>query len=936
LSRRFRGAAGSPPYRRDAARPSRFGDALYRLLLYAYPRRFREVYGADMMRYLQESRAVRTSRRGPASAIDSLRFGKDLIVDLLRSVPREHLEARRARRRKRNREAGLTVAGKPSPGIPGRNPGPSSRSPGDPFMLEFLHDAAQAIRTLARRPAFALTVILTLGLGIGANTAVFSLIDGVLLAPLPYPEPDRLVQVMENNSPTNTWPMSVADLQGIERGQRTFESFAGVARTVVTVTGGETPRQVQVGYVTAQFFDVLGTPPALGRGFRVGEDVPGAEHVVVLSHAFKENWFGADADAVGETVLINAVPHTVVGVLAPGVDVLAGVAAEAWPVFQVPEPSRRGPFFITGVGRLKDGVTISDADADLARISEDLFPIWAAGFQDETAKLVALPLRDRIIGNAGNALTIAFGAVAFVLLVAVANVANLMMARATDRYREMAVRSALGAGRGRLARWLIAESLVLAAAGGALGVAIAIAGVRVFQGAGFGLPRLHEVAVNGQAIAFTALIALAGGLIFGVAPLLVGGTGQAADVLRSTSRGTSASGRAAAFRNALVAGEFALTLPLLTAAGLLVATLLQLGAVDPGIDPQGVITMSISLPAGEYADQEARQRFWTDTMAAMREIPGVVDVAAGAGLPPDAPNEYNNFDLLDKPVDPGQSQPVSPWSYVTSDYFRLLGVPVIEGRTFDDAIDNPDGARVVVVSRTWAERYFPGESAVGKQLVSGGCAQCDPTTIVGVVGDVKFRGLTGDGEAMYEASRQWWPQNMSLVIKSEAPVEATLPEIRRALRALDPDLPLDSAATMNELLHDSIAQQRHWAVLLAVFAGAALLLAAIGIFGVLSYFVRRQRLEIGVRMALGASPAAVLALVLRRGLAQAAIGIAAGVAIALLTMRWLEGMLFGVTATDPLTLSAGAALLLLAAAVACWLPGRRATHIDPVGAIGGD
>jgi putative ABC transport system permease protein len=493
----------------------------------------------------------------------------------------------------------------------------------------------------------------------------------------------------------------------------------------------------------------------------------------------------------------------------------------------------------------------------------------------------------------------------------------------------MAVRSALGAGRGRLARWLIAESLVLTIGGGVLGVAIAFAGVRIFQSASFGLPRLHEVAVDGQAMAFTAVIAIAGGLFFGAVPLLFGGTGQAADVLRSSARGASASGRAAAFRNALVAGEFALTLPLLTAAGLLVATLLQLGAVDPGFDPQGVVTMRIGLPATNYPDQEARQRFWTEAMAAMREIPGVVDVAVAAGLPPNAPNEYNNFDLLDKPVDAGQAQPVSPWSYVTPDFFRLLGVPVLEGRAFDDAIDNADGAPVLVVSRTWAERFFPGESAVGKQLVSGGCTECDPDTIVGVVGDVKFRGLAGDGEAMYQPSHQFWLQNMSLLVKSEAPPEATLPAIRRRIRSLD-------TATLEELLHASIARQRHWASLIAVFAAAALVLATVGIFGVLSYFVRRQQLEIGVRMALGATPASVLALVLRRGLAQAAIGVVAGIAIALFTMRWLEGMLFGVTATDPLTLGGVAALLLLVAAIACWLPGRRATRIDPVEAISGE
>lgn len=897
-------------------RASGVGEGLYRLLLYAYPRRFRELYANDMVRYFRQQRAEHAGR---SRALRPLRFGKDIALDLLRSVPREHLEARR-------RRAGRSSVHTTTP----------NRPPGDPIMGQFLNDMTLAIRTLAKRPAFALTVILTLALGIGANAAVFSLVNGVLLAPLPYADADRLVYVFQRNSPTNTFPMSVADYQGVERSQRSLESFAALTRRAVTVTGGEIPRQARAGYVTARFFDVLQTPPAAGRGFRAGEDVPGSELVVVLSHAFAQRHFGAGVDAVGKTVTLNARSHTVVGVMAGGVEDLAGYAAELWPILQLGEPPRRGPFFLVGIGRVADNVSASDATADMERISAELFPEWASTFQDESAKLIALPMREWILGDAGDYLAIVFGAVAFVLLVAVANVANLMMARATDRHREMAVRSALGAGRGRLARWLVAESLVLAALGGVLGLVIAFAGVTVFQNASFGLPRLQEVAVDGAAMAFTAAIVLLSGLFFGVVPLLFGGTGQPADALKATTRGAAAGGRAAAFRNALVAGEFALTLPLLAGAGLLVGSFLRLGAVDPGFDPQGVVTVRIGLPATTYADQDARKQFWTEAMVATREIPGVLQVAVAAGLPPDAPNEYNNFDLLDRPVEAGQAQPVSPWSYVTRDFFESLRVPVLEGRTFDDAIDHPAGAPVVVVSRAWADRFFPGETSVGKRLVSGGCTSCDPTTIVGVVGDVKYRGLAGDAEAIYQPALQFWPGAMNLVVKSDAPSEATLREITGVMRALDPDLPLDDVGTMDARLYASLAQPRHWASLLTVFAAAALALATIGIFGVLSYFVQRQRREIGVRMALGAAPASVLVLVLRRGMTQAAIGIASGMVITLYTMRWLESMLFGVTATDPLTLVGVVALLLLAAALACYLPGRRATRIDPVGAITSD
>jgi len=726
--------------------------------------------------------------------------------------------------------------------------------------------------------------------------------------------------------------MSVADYQGIELRQRSFDSVAALRRGTVAVTGGETPEQASAVYVTSRFFDVLGVPPAEGRGFRAGEDAPGSELVVVLGHAFRARHFGSDADAIGRSVTLNARSYTVVGVVAPGVNEMAGYVADLWPILQLEAPPRRGPFFLIGVGRLAENRSVSDATSDLARVSDELFPLWADTFQDETAELIPLSLRESIIGDAGNALAIVFGAVALVLLVAVANVANLMMTRASGRHREMAIRSALGAGRGRLARWLLAESLVLSTLGGLLGLAIAVAGVEAFKRASFGLPRLDEVAVDGWAVVFTAAIVLLSGLFFGSVPLLLGASGSPADALKAATRGASAGKRAGAFRSGLVVAEFALTLPLLVAAGLLVNSLTQLQSVDPGFNPEGVVAVRIGLPASAYGDQSARRQFWTEAMAMAREIPGVVGVAVAAGLPPDAPNEYNNFDLLDKPVEPGQAQPVSPWSYVTTDFFASLQVPLLEGRAFDEAIDT-DGAPVVVVSRTWSDRFYPGDSAVGKQMVSGGCTQCDPTTVVGIVGDVKYRGLAGDGEAMYQPAYQFWPGAMSLVVKAEGPTSATLGELRRRLRALDPDLPLNDAATMEERLHASMAQPRHWATLLTAFAAAALVLSAVGIFGILSYWVRRQTREIGVRMALGADSESVLALVLRRGMSHAAMGVVVGLALSLYATRWLESMLFGVTATDPLTVGAVCTLLLIVAFVACYLPGRRAARIDPVEAI---
>ena len=798
-------------------------------------------------------------------------------------------------------------------------------------MEELIADVRYALRGLRRSPGFALTAILTLALGIGATSAVFSAISAVLLAPLPYPTPERLVRIYEQNSPTNRWTISNADWQAIKEQQRSFESVALLEPGGAALSTGEQSEWVSVGRVTADFFRTLGVELVRGGGFQPGDDEPGVPPRAVVSQDFWERYFGG-GDPIGRTVILDRVSYTVVGVLPGGVPSYAGMEAGVWPILQLPTPTRRGPFGFVGIGRLRDGVTLDAAARDLAGISERIFPLWASDFQDRTARLTPYSLHEVIVGDAARSLTVLAAAVALVLFIAIANVANLMLVRATSRAREIAVRSALGARRSRLARLLLTESLVLGSVGGAVGIGVAVLGLRALSVIGPDLPRLEEASLDLRVVAFTAVAALVSGAIVGIYPLAFGMSRSLGTDMRSGDRGSGTARRAQLFQGALVAAEFAMALPLLLAAGLLLHSFVKLQHVDPGFEARHLLVSHISLAATADTGPAAVLRFWDEAQRRVRDVPGVVQAGLGTTLPPDGYGETNNFDLLDRPVASGGAEPVSPWSWVTPEYFAALGVPLVEGRFFQ-VTDDTAAPPVVVVSRAWARRYFPGESAIGKRMYVGGCRECEPATVVGVVGDVKYEGLAGSGEAVYESALQNPQPSLYLVVRTRTAPAGAMGPIRERLRTLDPDVPVRDVKTMESRLSTSIANPRRLTWLLGAFAAAAVALAALGVFGVMSYVVAQQRKEIGVRIALGADRGAVIGMVMRRGMLRATAGLALGILVSLYGMRVLQAVLFEVSATDAATMTAASGLLLLVALVACWLPGRRAASIQPMEAI---
>jgi predicted permease len=795
-------------------------------------------------------------------------------------------------------------------------------------MDNLLRDARYVYRALARTPGYTAAVALTLALGIGAMTAVFTLIDRALIRPLPYPDTDRLVLIREQNSQSD-WNTSVADFQGIAEQSRSFDAVAAARTMDLILTGADGPQWVSARAVTAGFFDVLGLAPARGRAFQPGEDRLAEARVVVLGHALAERHFGTETDPLGRTLVLDGEPHVVVGVMPPGAEGYPGMRAELWPILQLAEPTRRGPFSLTTIGRLKEGVSVPQATDDLAAVSRALFALWQVDFRDETARLVPRSLHAAILGNVGEFLQVAFGAVLVVLLIAIVNVSNLAMMRTAERARDLAVRAVLGASRRSVARLLLTEACVLGALAGVLGLGLAALLLELYRAFGPDLPGLAELRIDARAAAFGSVIALLGGAVVGAIPLLFDGSGRG-NVAPNPARGATASRGQQLMRNGLVALELALALPLLVAAGLLINSLVKLQHVDPGFDADRLLSARVRLLETSYPDAAARMTLWDRALEDVRAIPGVSSAALAGVLPP-ACGCYNNFDVVGRPAEQG-SQPQSAWVAVTAGYFDALGVPLLDGRTFDTR-DTPETTPVVVVTETWAARYFPGESVVGKQLIEGGNTS-DPVTIVGIVGDLKFDGLDGPGDTVFAFMNQGWPNNPAyLHLRTNVEPTAIAGALRATLQRLDSALVPTELTTLSSVLDESLSDRRHWAALISSFALSAVLLAAVGVFAVLMYYVSRQYREIAIRLALGADARGVTWLVLARGLACALVGIAIGAVLAAVVTLALESLLFGVGRLDAPTLVGASALLLGITLLACWVPARRAARIEPMQAL---
>lgn len=805
------------------------------------------------------------------------------------------------------------------------------------LIEDSIADLRYAVRALRRTPAFTISTVLVLALGIGASTAIFSAVNAVLISRLPYPDDSRLVRIYNRNSPTNTWPLSVVDVQAVDAQQRTMTGIgAMVIREVPVSVGSGDAVNTLTTPVSAGMFTTLGITAAVGRVILKADEAQSAPPVVVIGDAYARRTFGSPANALGKTINLDGSPRTVVGVLPPGVNNFAGFKSEIIPSYQPRTPTRRGPFGIVVIGRMKAGVTLDATRADLESISKRVFPLWQAGFKDSLARYTPIPLRTVVIRDAPKTLWMFAAAAALLLLTAVTNVTNLMLARMTARTREISLRAVLGASSSRLIRLIVAETTLLSAIGAACGVLFAWGFLRLLIVIASTMPRLSSAAIDGRALLFAIGVALLTGFVIGIHPVLTLMRNEPASSLSGGNREIGQGRRATRLRGALVAVEFALALPLLAGAGQLMDSITRLQRVDPGFDPSHIGYLAVVLPRARYDSVPRIAEYWRRAMAEASNIPGVVAVGYSTELPPSDVGNTNNFTVVGGPIAAGGVEPTSPWMIVTPSYFDAMGARLLDGRMF--SAGDTGVVNALIVSRSWAKRYSPDRPAIGRRVFEGGCTAttCPPLYIVGIATDVKYQGLAGNGEAAYRPSTEGMGRGGYLLVRTSGIPGPLLPRIRAAIRAIDPAVPVDEMATMDDRVYTTTAAPRHWAMLLGGFALAALALAAIGTFGLLSYLVTMMWREIGVRVALGAQRQEIARMIVARGLTHSVAGAAAGLVIAVAGRQLLAASLYEVKAGDPTTLAAVTVALLLVALLASWIPARRAAKIDPMSAMRAD
>ena len=795
-------------------------------------------------------------------------------------------------------------------------------------------DARFGARQLVARPGFTAAAVATLALGIGATTAVFGVVNGVLLRPLPYHDPASLDRIVLEENPTNRIGISMADALGLEELYQVGR-VAAVHTRDVTLGGGDTPELVRASFASAGLFELIGVRPALGRAYMAGEDRPGGDRVAVLSHGLWQRRFAGSRDVLGHPVTIDGVSYTVVGVLPADFVPPLGGPADLWPVLQLEPPQRRGPFLMRVIARRNPGVSVEASNQALAAASREVHRRWGGASTVETYHYAAIPLEQAIVGDAGKTLLVLLGAVAFVLLIASVNVANLLLARAASRQQEIAMRAALGATSMRLVRQLVTEGALLAVAGGVAGVAIAIWGIDLLLAlAPDNIPRLGEVRVDGRVLGFAALCTIVSTLVLSLFPALHGVRRDLAASLRSGGKGGGEGRGRRRLRDLLVVAEIALALPLLVGAGLMINSFVRLTNVDPGFDPERLLTMRLTLPAARYPNNAPDVTgFYDEAVRRIGALPGVRSAAVTSNLPLDGRPSTNDFQLERRPTPPGETAPQAEFMSVSAGYFETMGIPLVAGRLIAES-DVTDSAPVIVISETSARRDFPGEDPIGMRMKLGGCTECEWTTVVGVVGDVKDVALgADDAPAMYTPYRQEPSREMHVVLRTDAEPETLVGAVRREVRALDPELALSHVGTMEGLVEGSAGQSRYRMTIFGAFAAVALVLAAVGIYGVTAYAVGQRTREIGIRVALGAKPADVVRLVVEQGMGPSLVGIALGVGASLALTRFVSSLLYGVDGTDPATFVAVVLLLAGVALAACYIPARRALRVDPLVAL---
>jgi putative ABC transport system permease protein len=811
-----------------------------------------------------------------------------------------------------------------------------------------MHDLRHALRGLVRAPAFAAIAVLTLALGVGANTAIFAVVDAILLRPLPYERSDGLVRVLNRWEGSPRAGLSPAEYFDYAEQARGLAAIGAQAGGSVVVTGGDRPERVVATFATASLLDVLGTPARLGRAYTAAEDAPGAPDVVLLTDGFWRRRFGGDPSVVGGAITIDGRVHTVLGVMPPSFRMPLELAGEEDTEIILPlaldrsAVQNRGSHFLDSYARIAPATDRSAAQASIADVAARFVRTHPDDYPAEMNFGVSLvPLQADIVGPVRTPLFILLGAVGFVLLMACANVASLLLSRADARRREFAVRAALGAGRGRLLRQLVVESVVLAAAGATAGVLLAVWGATALVSlTPPDIPRLESVGLGARVLGFALFATMLTALLFGLPPALDSSRPDLYRSLREGGRGGSPGKGANRFRRALVVGELALAVVLLAGAGLLGRSLLALHAVDPGFRTADVLTFRVSLPAASYPEEERVTAFFGQLVDRIAALPGVESAGAVTNLPLLSSLGDLNMQIEGRIVPEGATSPRADWQTVTPGYFDAIGMRVLRGRAIERRDDAP-APGVVVINRSLADLYWPGEDPIDRRFTLGGGAGPGTVTVVGIVDDVRHASLAiPPRPEMYLAHAQFRFWNggsvvraLTLAIHAAGDAAALAPAVREAVRRLDPDLPVSALQTMAEVRGESIARPRFLAVLLVIFSAVALLLAAVGVYGVMSFTVAQRTHEMGIRVALGARPAEVFRMVVAQGMALALGGIALGLAGALALTRTLRALLYDVAPRDPLTLGLVSAALALVALVACWVPARRATGADPLRAL---
>jgi putative ABC transport system permease protein len=810
-------------------------------------------------------------------------------------------------------------------------------------MNTLLQDLRYGLRMLAKSPGSTLIAVLALGLGIGANSAIFSVVNAVLLRPLPYQDPERLVVVWETklNKGILQEYVSPPDYRDWVEQNRAFDRMAALRTQPAVLTGGQLPERVETALISPSAFEMLGVKAARGRTFFGGEDRPGQNRVAVLSHGLWQRRFGGDPGVLGQAVTVDGNSFTIVGVTPPDFHLL-DTPSELWLPYTLDNKeeneNQRGFRTLRVIAHLKPGVSLDQAQSEMRSIEDGLarkYPDLDTGWSTKV-----VPLRDQLVGDVRATLWTLLAAVVFVLLIACANVANLLLARAGSREKEIALRAALGAKPGRLVRQLLTESVLLGLAGGVLGLLLAAWSVSILgRFCPANLPRMNEIGIDWRVLAFTLAVSILTGIVFGLAPAAGSVRSDLNSILKTSGRGTTASRARAQLRNALVVAEIASCVVLLTGAGLLIRSFVRLQSVNPGFRPDHVLTMQLTLPEARYSGWKVAA-FYRQLLERLQALPGVQVAGIARNLPLSGVDASLNFTVENRPVEASAEQPRAKFRAASADYFAAMGIPLMKGRYLDRS-DGEKTAGVALINNTLARRLWPNEDPLGKRIKAGfdDSVWC---TIVGVVGDVKHTGLDAavNPETYYHylqvppALMTFVEGTMTVVLRTNAEPTAMVAAARGEVRNMDADLAVFNVKTMQELVDGSVAQPRFRTLLLGVFAGVALVLAAIGLYGVIAYSVTQRTNELGVRMALGAQRSDVVKLVVGQGGRMAAIGVGIGLVAAFPLMRIISSkLLFAVNASDPVTYAGTALLILAVALVASYIPALRAVKVDPVVAL---